>query len=849
MAIHRRAIAVARSGRLRLASLREHLSLSPAPPLASSHATDSSRANIFADTPSRRHSSASHPPPPSSFLSASHRNHPCDLCSHRNPVLIRLVATRSSPQRASPSTCHHHYHNSRTPLVHGPGLSASSALLSRLLHSSRAVAAAGSEPPVAGERSGPSGERAAGGEESVGDLRVSYGATEVEEEEAERRGNSNDGREEGRGSVWDEVREEDRNVEARGGLDLADGEKQEMRTRQRRVRVRKEAGGEGAAGGGTAEEGRSREGSLGNIEQGSRTNEAVITAEGVSNAEANNDDDDDDMSRYSVASKEDLRNAKQIADAILSGRFFAGMSRGKRHWAGDDVGESGNAGGEDGGVRERGRRGKEMRGEGRGEVGGDDEEEEEWRRSFRKRGWRPGFRGLGDWLGEAGGGQAEAEGQVAVEKQRFARVALVGAPNAGKSALMNRLVGVKVSAVSRKANTTQREEVGIRTTGPTQLVSFEFSHALTLLVFHDTPGLTVALPSQPLSASQRQGSLLALSAALHCHVVALVIDADWRIRRPDPRVRRMVGVVGAERREGQQRVAVLNKVDLVKDKRLLLPLAQELSSIHSIKRVFMVSALQDKGVNLLEEYLFDHVRASPALPSPLTCHATMPWSRAMPLGCGDGRLTTNRIDAGLPGARQPPARGGQGSRQEGPAGAARAGRGRGAVVARPRRSGGAPGRADGRGGWGRGCGGRAAEGCAGEGPWAQREVGAATRRRRPGAALGRAGGRGAGARRLPARGGWGCAREGPRARRGGTAAARPRRPRAAPGRALGLSAGPEAVAAHPHRPWAAPGRASGCGVARRGSGAGLGRGGRPLAEAGGFITYARRLFSSTQVAD
>ncbi|CAI5519686.1 unnamed protein product [Closterium sp. Naga37s-1] len=150
------------------------------------------------------------------------------------------------------------------------------------------------------------------------------------------------------------------------------------------------------------------------------------------------------------------------------------------------------------------------------------------------------------------------------------------------------------------------------------------------MVFHDTPGLTVALPSQPLSASQRQGSLLASSAALHCHVVTLVIDADRQIRRPDPRVRRMVGVVGAERREGQQRVAVLNKVDLVKDKRLLLPLAQELSSFHSIERVFMVSALQDKGVNLLEEYLFDHVRASPALPSPLTCHATMPWSRAMP---------------------------------------------------------------------------------------------------------------------------------------------------------------------------------------------------------------------------
>ncbi|CAI5961789.1 unnamed protein product [Closterium sp. NIES-64] len=582
MASHRRAITVARSGRLRLASLREHFSPSLAAPLASSHATDSSRPNIFADTPPRRHSSAFHPPPPSSFLSASHHNHPCDLCCHRNPALIRLVATRSSPQPVSPRICHHHYHNSCTLLVHGCGLSASSALLSRLLHSSRAVAAVGSEPPVAGERSGPSGERAAGGEESVGDLRVSYGATEAEGEEAERRGNFNDAREEGRGRVWDEVQEEDRNVEARGWVDLADGEKQEMQTRQRSIRVREEAGGEAAVGGGTAEEGRSREESLGNTEQGSRTNEAVITAEGVSNAEANNEDDGDDMSGYGVASEEDLRNAKQIADAILSGRFFAGMSRGKQHWAGDDVGESGNAGGEDGGVRERG-------GEGRRGAG----------------------KGAGRW------------GETARRKRSGGGVSARGGGGRGSG------VGVKVSAVSRKTNTTQREVVGIRTIGPTQLVSFEFSHALTLLVFHDTPGLIVALPSQPLSASQRQGSLLASSAALHCHVVALVIDADRQIRRPDPRVRRMVGVVGAERREGQQRVAVLNKVDLVKDKRLLLPLAQELSSFHSIERVFMVSALQDKGVNLLEEYLFDHAVQAAWEEDPRLCTDQSPEQLAM----------------------------------------------------------------------------------------------------------------------------------------------------------------------------------------------------------------------------
>ncbi|CAI5963641.1 unnamed protein product [Closterium sp. NIES-65] len=405
--------------------------------------------------------------------------------------------------------------------------------------------------------------------------RTRAATAEAEGEAAERRRNLENGREEGRGRVWDEVREVDRKAEARGGVALADG--------------------------------------------------------------------DEDMSGYGVASAENLRNAKQIANAILNGRLFAGMSRGKRHWAGDDAGESG---GEDGGVGERVGGRKERRGEGRGAGGDDEEQEEEWRRSFRERGWRPGFRGLGDWLGEAGGGPAEEEGQVPVEKQRFARVPLVGAPNAGKSALMNRLVGVKISAVSRKTNTMQREVVGIRTTGPTQLV------------FHDTRGLTVAVPSQPLSATQRQGSLLASSAvlhcnvvalvidadhqirrcvseegvqgggwlgsgckeegsllassaALHCHVVALVIDADRQIRRPDPRVRRMVGVVGAERREGQQRVAVLNKVDLVKDKRLLLPLAQELSAFHSIERVFMVSALQDKGVNLLEEYLFDHAVQAP----------------------------------------------------------------------------------------------------------------------------------------------------------------------------------------------------------------------------------------------
>ncbi|CAI5957736.1 unnamed protein product [Closterium sp. NIES-64] len=265
-------------------------------------------------------------------------------------------------------------------------------------------------------------------------------------------------------------------------------------------------------------------------------------------------------------------------------------------------------------------------------------------------------------------------------------------------------------------------------------------------------------------------------------------------------------------------------------------------------KVFMVSALQDKGMNLLEEYLFDHVRASPALPSPLTCHATMPWSRAMPLG-----------------ARRPPARGGHGSSLGGPAGAARAGQGRGG---RPLAEvGGRAGK--GRWAWGVGAGVRRASGRglrwggpvgsarggrghspteaggrAGEGWWARGGGAAAARPRRlgprqrgPAGAVRRHGGRlpteaegragegpwakrGARKQWPPTRTGHGPRRGGPAgvawrgeaaARGWDAAAARSRRPGVALGKAVGCNAarGGGAAAARPRRPRATPWKAGG----------------------------------------
>ncbi|KAG0621757.1 hypothetical protein M758_3G045700 [Ceratodon purpureus] len=194
---------------------------------------------------------------------------------------------------------------------------------------------------------------------------------------------------------------------------------------------------------------------------------------------------------------------------------------------------------------------------------------------------------------EGVGGEGSEALVVREEDQKSLRVGVVGSPNAGKSTLTNHLVGSKVSAVSRKTNTTHKEHMGILTKGDSQLI------------FFDTPGLTVDIRGHPLRTDNRNRVRSAWQTAELCEALIVLVDAHRQIERPDKRVARLVEKLGNEETVSQKKILCFNKVDLVHPKRLLLPLAEEYGSYPAFDSTFMISALSGDGVDALQDYLLD----------------------------------------------------------------------------------------------------------------------------------------------------------------------------------------------------------------------------------------------------
>jgi GTP-binding protein Era len=160
-------------------------------------------------------------------------------------------------------------------------------------------------------------------------------------------------------------------------------------------------------------------------------------------------------------------------------------------------------------------------------------------------------------------------------------VAVIGAPNAGKSTLVNALVGQKVAIVSAKAQTTRARLMGIAIEGQSQI----------LLV--DTPGIF-----QPKRRLDRAMVAAAWNGAGDADLILLVVDSAQGITREVERI-----VQELERQQGPQPlVLALNKIDLVK-KADLLGLSAELTARLDPQQVFMISAAQDDGVSDLKHAL------------------------------------------------------------------------------------------------------------------------------------------------------------------------------------------------------------------------------------------------------
>jgi GTP-binding protein Era len=171
--------------------------------------------------------------------------------------------------------------------------------------------------------------------------------------------------------------------------------------------------------------------------------------------------------------------------------------------------------------------------------------------------------------------------------ERCGFVAVVGAPNAGKSTLVNALVGQKVAIVTPKAQTTRTRLMGIAIEGEAQI----------LLI--DTPGIFA-----PKRRLDRAMVAAAWGSAQDADLVALVVDAKAGITRG---VAEMVDRLG-ERREPL--ILVLNKVDLVR-KESLLGLAADLGGRAPFEEIFMISATTGDGVAELKQALARRVPEGP----------------------------------------------------------------------------------------------------------------------------------------------------------------------------------------------------------------------------------------------
>jgi len=166
-------------------------------------------------------------------------------------------------------------------------------------------------------------------------------------------------------------------------------------------------------------------------------------------------------------------------------------------------------------------------------------------------------------------------------------VAVVGAPNAGKSTLVNAMVGQKVAIVSAKVQTTRQRLMGIAIDGATQL----------LLI--DTPGIF-----QPRRRLDRAMVKAAWDGAADADVIALVVDAKTGLRGEVP------DIIAALAKRREPKFLVINKVDIsVKEK--LLVLAQAANALLPFDEIFFVSATTGDGVSELKTALAGRLPPGP----------------------------------------------------------------------------------------------------------------------------------------------------------------------------------------------------------------------------------------------
>ena len=174
------------------------------------------------------------------------------------------------------------------------------------------------------------------------------------------------------------------------------------------------------------------------------------------------------------------------------------------------------------------------------------------------------------------------------DKTRCGFVALIGAPNAGKSTLLNRLIGAKVSIVSPKVQTTRRRVLGVAMRGNAQAV------------FVDTPGIFA-----PKRRLDRAMVAAAWSGAGDADRIVLLVDATKNRIDADTRA-----IIDGLKKAKRTAICAINKVDAVK-RETLLKLAAELNAAFPFEQIFMISAETGDGVEDLMSDVVAHLPEGP----------------------------------------------------------------------------------------------------------------------------------------------------------------------------------------------------------------------------------------------
>jgi len=170
-------------------------------------------------------------------------------------------------------------------------------------------------------------------------------------------------------------------------------------------------------------------------------------------------------------------------------------------------------------------------------------------------------------------------------------VALIGEPNAGKSTLLNRMVGAKVSIVTHKVQTTRARIRGVALEGAAQLI------------FVDTPGLF-----RPRRRLDRAMVAAAWGGAADADVVVLLVEAHRGLTEG---VRTILDALDMQVK-GRPVALAINKIDRV-EAPALLKLTEQMNAAHPFVRTFMISAEKGHGVDDLRRWLADEVPEGPWL--------------------------------------------------------------------------------------------------------------------------------------------------------------------------------------------------------------------------------------------